>query len=257
VLDTRSEAASRGAGNVFNCPITAAVWNSTAIPDPAKLRAQVAAAFPATLSSGVLKQADEQNLCALLALKQALQQSGLSADQCANWGLVAVPRSPCRRRVSKALARFREQGAWCVSPHLIPHASLHCASGLFSQALRLYGPNIGAGGVSRTESEGVWAAISLLEGEQLPGVWLILTGWETETLSADVRCQAAILGLQTRSHVSQALLTVTPSMESRSAPSFSLESLGASIRTRTFGNWDIGSAVCAVAYPCAEREAAA
>lgn len=258
VIDTVPQMKPGGIASPLSCTLAAAVWNSIAIPDAAKLRGQVSAAYPETLSVGVLKQTDEQNLPALLALKQALHESGLTADQCSRWGLVAVPRMPCRRRVAESYAKFREQGAWSVSPHLVPNTSLHSASGLFSQALRLHGPNIGAGGMPGSESDGVWAALSLLEGERLPGVWLILTGWECESLDAtDVRCQVAVLGLQSGAQANRPHLTLTPGSEVTSGPAFSLESLGQSIRNRQLAHWNVGGAACTISYRCNEQGVAA
>jgi hypothetical protein len=258
VIDTVPQTKSGGKASPLTCTVLAAGWNSIAIPDPAKLRGQVSAAFPATLSVGVLKQTDEQNLPALLALKQALNESGVTEEQCSDWGLVAVPRMPCRRRVAESLGKFRDQGAWSVSPHLVPNTSLHSASGLFSQALRLHGPNIGAGGMPGTESDGLWAALTLLEGERLPGVWLILTGWEYESLDAkDVRCQAAVLALQSGAKPNKSHLTFTPGFEVSSGPAFSLESLGESIRNRQVARWNVGGAACTISYRCNEQGVAA
>jgi hypothetical protein len=258
VIDPLSEAASGGTESPWMCSVLAAVWKSVPISDPASLRSQVIAAFPHTLSGGVLKQTDEQNLPALLALKQALEQGSLSAEQWGDWGLVAVPRMPCRRRVANAIAKFREQGAWSVSPHLIPNTSLHSASGLFSQALRLHGPNIGAGGMPGTESDGIWAAMAMLEGERLPGVWLIFTGLATESLTApDVQSQVAVLGLQSELNPFLPTLSIAASARSDAEPPLTLEALGESIRRKGLGRWNIGGAICTVSHRQVAQGAAA
>ncbi len=241
-----------------NSTLVAAVWKSVAITEMTRLRAQVAAAYPNTLSAGTLKQVDEQNLTALLALKEALDASAMTADQCSAWGLVAVPRMLGRRRISDALVKFRDGGAWSASPHTIPNCSLHSASGLFSQALQLHGPNLGVGGMPGAEGDGLIAAVTLLTGERLPGIWIVFTGWELESLKDEsVRCQVAVLGLRTgviSSHLPR--FCFAPNQTADAAPTFSLESLGESIRQQRCARWRIGGALCAISYGQAEREAA-
>jgi hypothetical protein len=83
------------------------------------------------------------------------------------------------------LHRFREEGAWGISPHLIPHRSLHAVSGTLSLALKIYGPNFGVGGGPQAESEGLAAAAALAAGGELPGVWAVLTGYDPEAIPPD------------------------------------------------------------------------
>ena len=259
MLDSAMAAAHGGDHNDLRFTLIAAVWQCVPVTDLARLRGQVAAAFPNTLSVGALKQADEQNLPALLAFNDALAQANVSADQCSDWGLVAAPRMPGRKRIAESLVKFRNQGAWSTSPHIIPNCSLHSASGLFSQALKLHGPNVGAGGMRGSEGEALWAALAMLAGDQLPGVWVIFTGWERETLGPEeARCQVAVLGLRSRvlaPHLPQ--LSMSIGMLARSVPEFSLESLGESLRGQRDQCWNIGGAVCDLSFRAAALEAAA
>ncbi len=82
--------------------------------------------------------------------------------------------------MSTALPKFLAEGAWGVSPHTIPYFSLHSVAGAVSQALHIQGPNFGAGGGPGNEVEGLLAAMAMLSGHHLPGVLLVITGWEPE-----------------------------------------------------------------------------
>src|SRR5205085_11137593 len=85
-----------------------------------------------------------------------------------------------RVALAAAMHRFAAEGAWGISPHLIPHRSLHALSGTVSQGLKIHGPNFGVGGGPRAAAEGLLAAAALLGSRPLPGVWLVLTGWQPE-----------------------------------------------------------------------------
>jgi hypothetical protein len=218
----------------------------------------VASTFPQTLSGGVLKQVDEQGLVALLAMHRALQEARLNLEEITGWGVVASARCPGRRRIAEALVKFREQGAWTTSPHLIPHTSLHSLPGLISQGFRLYGPNIGTGGLPGSEREAFWAALALLHGERLAGVWIVLTGWDREALDAtDLSCQAVVLGLRRAADANAPSLRFVAGTQAAEQPSLTLESLGEAIRRRAAGAWNLGQATLALSYADARLEAAA
>src|SRR5262249_28071175 len=77
-----------------------------------------------------------------------------------------------RSALAAALPRFAAEGAWAVSPHMIPHRSLHAIAGTVSQALQIHGPNFGVGGGPGAAGEALLAAAALLECQRLPGVWV-------------------------------------------------------------------------------------
>jgi hypothetical protein len=124
-----------------------------------------------TLASGFLKHADEQTVAALAAVFRALAGSTLSPGELTGWGVLAAPRSLARPAMACALERFRQEGAWGLSPHLIPHRSLHSISGTLSHALQLHGPNFGAG----SPPEVLTAAFAMLSRQPPPGLWVVLT----------------------------------------------------------------------------------
>jgi hypothetical protein len=132
-----------------------------------------------------LKHADEQTVAALTAVFEAVRVHGLApANRPApfhDWGAIAAPRFLGRPLMTLALPRFQQEGAWGVSPHLIPHRSLHSISGTVSQALKIHGPNFGVGGGPGSEAEALLAGISLLDDMKLPGVWIVFSRLEPES----------------------------------------------------------------------------
>jgi hypothetical protein len=158
------------------------------------------------LSPGSLRHADDQTIAALAAILDTIhalpEQSRASYD---SWGILVATRFLGRSQLVVALDRFRSEGVWGVSPHLIPHYALHSPSGSLSLALGIHGPNLGIGGGSFAASEGILAALSWLEGGHVPGLWLVITEWSPEHgLDSDGQpaqecwCQALALVLEPR-----------------------------------------------------------
>jgi hypothetical protein len=137
------------------------------------------------LPAALLKNADEQTVVALAAVSEAIWAYGLGSQDFERWGVVAAPRFVGRVSMSHTLHRFRQEGAWGISPHLIPNRTLHSVSGALSLALTMHGPNFGVGGGPAAESEGLAAAATLLSTGDLPGVWAVLTGYTPEIVPPD------------------------------------------------------------------------
>jgi hypothetical protein len=150
----------------------------------AELRKQPGPPCGKPLPGNFLKHADEQTVAGVAAVFQAIHDSGLAPDGSPalfrQWGVVAAPRFLGRSAMASDLPRFLAEGAWDVSPHMIPHRSLHAASGTLSQALKIHGPNFGGGGGPGNETEGLLAGVAMLEGMRLPGVWVVLTRMHPE-----------------------------------------------------------------------------
>jgi hypothetical protein len=145
-----------------------------------ELRKHPGALLGDALPAGVLKHADEQAVAALAAVYQAIRDHGLPVTGYQHWGVLAAPRFLGRCTLASALQKFLAEGAWGVSPHLIPHHSIHSISGLISQTLKIHGPNFGIAGDPNGTVEPLLLASALLERMALPGVWLVLTGLQTE-----------------------------------------------------------------------------
>lgn len=253
-----NSAASSGSDTSIVCQLAGSSWYSVPFAEIAQLRGEVTRQFPQSLSGGLLKQVDDQSLVALLALKQAVLNAGLQPEDCQTWGLIAAPRTLGRKRVAESLVKFHEQGAWSVSPHVIPHCSLHSLPGLLSQVLRLNGPNFGVGGMRGSECEAFWAALALLEGDSLPGVWIVMTGWDRDTISQqETSCQAAVLGLRRVSESSLPRLRLLVSNDSDDQERLTLESVGEAIRNGTDGCWNIGGGLLTLSHAGSNVEVAA
>lgn len=157
------------------CQVAADAVRRVDLESLAKLRRQLGPCRGQPLPAGFLKHADEQTIAGLGAVYQAIDQGDLHDRDFRDWGVLAAPRFLGRPTMAAALQRFAAEGAWGVSPHLIPHRSLHSISGTISQALKIHGPNFGVGGGPGATVEVLLAAMALLYGKHLPGVWVVLT----------------------------------------------------------------------------------
>ena len=155
-----------------------------------------------SLPATFLRHADEQTVAALAAVLHAIHDSGRSVADFKDWGIVAAPCFVGRAMLAVALQRLAAEGAWGISPHIIPHRSQHAVSGTISQVLKIVGPNFGAGGGPGSVGEALLAGTVLLEGNNLPGVWIVVTEWEPEaipdangSIRPDAVCQALAVAL--------------------------------------------------------------
>jgi hypothetical protein len=132
------------------------------------------------LPSSFWKHTDDQTVVGLSAVLLAIQRQGLDPKSFTDWGVIAAPRFLGRAALGMALHRFALEGAWGISPHLIPHRSLHSISGTVSQALKVHGPNFGVGGGPHAAAEAIAVAGGLLADHRLPGIWVVMTGYHPE-----------------------------------------------------------------------------
>jgi hypothetical protein len=149
-----------------------------------------------------LKHSEDQTILALKTVLQAIEQHGCSDCSFADWGVIAASNLFGRVSIAQAVRHYREEGAWGISPHLIPHQSVHAMSGTISQALKIYGPNFGIGGGPNAGPDAFLIAGAMMMDGRLPGLWVVLTGYESEWIPAsDGRstpapiCQAVALAL--------------------------------------------------------------
>ena len=169
-------------------------------------RVSPASARGAALTAGFLKHVDAQTLLGMAAIDRAMRDSAIPPDSPLRdfdrWGVIAAPRFLGRVTLTPVISNFNVEGAWGVSPHHVPHRSLHSFSGTVSQVFRMHGPNFGAGGGPGCEIEGLLAAASTLTGSTLPGLWLAITRVEPELppvngchIDPNARVEAVVLGL--------------------------------------------------------------
>jgi len=146
------------------------------------LRRQPGPAPTTPLSPALLKHADPQTVASLAAVLKAIDVYGLKDLSFRDWGVVAGPSLLGRQVSAESILRFRQEGAFAISPHLIPHQSLHAVSGVVSQVLGLHGPNFGVGGGPGAADEALLVAATMLATPTLPGLWLILTDVDPELI---------------------------------------------------------------------------
>jgi len=185
------------------CTVSAHGHARLSLEELTALRPQLGRPFGKALPTSFVKHADEQTIAVLAALAQAVQCASLAGTRFTGWGVLAAPRFLGRSIMVPSLRRFFEEGAWGVSPHMVPHRSLHSISGTISQVLQIHGPNYGIGGGPSCASEIFLAAAALIHCEHLPGVWAVLSGWDPEPTAGIVeppglrrRCGAVALALQ-------------------------------------------------------------
>jgi len=146
----------------------------------AALRRQPGPVCGEPLSSSLLKHADPQTIVGTGAIYHAIANSNLTDTPFTEWGVIAAPCFLGRAAMTVAMQRFAAEGAWGISPHIVPHNSVHSVSGTVSQALGIRGPNFGIGGGPGAAEEAFIIAATLLACENLPGLWVVLTGYEPE-----------------------------------------------------------------------------
>lgn len=170
--------------------------------DLGSLRQKPGPAPAERLAPTLLKNADDQTVVGMAAVLQAIHAHGMSAMRFTEWGVLAAPRFLGRVTMAAARQRYLSEGAWGMSPHLIPHRCLHSMSGTVSQALKIRGPNLGIGGGPGGVLEALRCATAMLHADKLPGVWVVLTGWDPEPVPDDTgitppgtQCLGLALGL--------------------------------------------------------------
>lgn len=154
---------------------------SAAVAAHACLRVPIADVAPLRKSPGrpvhvsLLKNADEQTVVAVAALFRAVEHAGQPLTAYREWGVLGCPRFIGRDLIGQAVTEYRREGPPAISPHIIPHRSLHSTSGTLTLALDCHGPNYGVGGGPGHEAEGLLAAFAMLHERPVPGVWLAIT----------------------------------------------------------------------------------
>ena len=172
------------------------------------LRRSPGPAFGEPLPPAFLKHSADQTIVGLSAVLDAIHRHNLGSASFADWGVLGASTYLGRLALVGVLTRYAADGAWGVSPHVIPHCTLHSVSGTLSLVLKSHGPNMGVGGGPGAAAEALLAAATLLSDNRLAGVWVVLTGWDPEPVppaasttpaSHDVRvvpmCHAVTLAL--------------------------------------------------------------
>jgi hypothetical protein len=127
------------------------------------------------MPNGLLRHVDEQTVVGVAAVLKAVRESGLEPSSFVRWSVLAAPRFLGRAKFEASFPQYQAEGAWGVSPHLVPGHSLHSPSGTISQVLHAHGANLGIGGTPGGEREAFLVAATWLQADWADGVWLVLT----------------------------------------------------------------------------------
>lgn len=160
------------------CEVAAFAVARLAYDEAPAVRRRPEPLFGPGLPASFLKHVDEQTLVGLVAVFQAVRHGSWTTESFREWGILAAPHFFGQPHMAASLLRFQAEGAWGVSPHVIPHHSLHSLSGTVSQALKIHGPNLGVGGGPGATGEALLTAAAWIERCLLPGVWVVVSTLE-------------------------------------------------------------------------------
>jgi hypothetical protein len=153
------------------------------------------------LPAHLLHYAEDQTVAAVAAVLRAIDQSGWQKQAFTDWVVVAAPRFPGRVSFAASLAKFEHLGPLSVSPLIIPFSCLHSVSSMISLALHIHGASFGVGGGKDNFVQGLLMGLALAHEENVPGVWVVATGWDPEPTPAALAdapppvCRAVALAL--------------------------------------------------------------
>ncbi len=168
------------------CRVAAAAFRCADAELISQTRRQPIAVGTEKLPLSFLKHAEDQTVVALLTVLDALDAQDWHAKSFADWGVIAAPSRFGRHGMAASILGYCKEGPWGVSPHVIPQQSFHAMSGAISQALKIHGPNFGVSGGPNPGPDGILLAAAMLADGNLPGLWLLVTGHESEWIpSAD------------------------------------------------------------------------
>ena len=202
-------------------------------------RKKSAISAPKPLSTGLLRQMDEQTLLCLRTVTSWLESTPEPPPDFSSWAVLGAPRYLGRCRVAQQVRDFEQGGPSKISPHGIPHCSLHAVSGTLSMALGCHGPNFGIGGGADHLHQALLTVVTLLNRQVVPGVLLAVSAWETEPFPlephGDEICNAVVLGFQLSKLSSQEVTLQFHPAEHLGESSGSLEDLRSFLTISTSG----------------------
>jgi hypothetical protein len=165
------------------------------------LRKQPSPSGGPALTAGLLNHAEDQTVVAVAAVLNAIDAGRLQREAFTDWGVVAATCFQGRVPVAGSFEKYHRQGPLSVSPLIIPFMSLHSTSSMISLALGIHGPSVGVGGGSGEFVQALMTGLALQGEPDLPGVWMVGTGWDPELLPGTLAdspppvCRAMALAL--------------------------------------------------------------
>lgn len=173
----------------------------------AAARQQITGKFSASLKPQFLKHSDPQTLAAVEALTAATDDFEPrlcvpTSDNFADWAIVSATQYLGRSAFAAVIEKYQIDGPWGVSVQVIPHTSPHAVASTLSLALASHGPCIGVGAAPGEETQALLTTATLLERSEIPGTWLVLSGWSPEppidvegTETIEAQCRAGVMAV--------------------------------------------------------------
>jgi hypothetical protein len=147
-------------------------------PELAKCRKELMENLPKPLSPQFLRHSDEQTLTSLLAISEAIRSANMTSSVFQDWAIVSSSRNLGRSAFAAVVDKYRDEGPWGVSVHVIPHCTAHSVAGTISLALESHGPCIGAG--LQDDSDALLAAACILQRPNWFGAWVVFSTWSSD-----------------------------------------------------------------------------
>ncbi len=186
----------------LECAVTAYAASGFSFAEVNALRKQ-SATLPGNFGFSVLKHAEEQTMAGLGTLRDALVTFESRPADFGDWGVVCSSRYLGRSAFVESLGKFAAEGPWNVSVQVVPHRSLHSPASMLGLALGCHGPCVGVGGGLDGETDAWITAMTLLDQQPMPGIWLCFLGWDPDELIDmqgnqvfESRCTGLLLALQ-------------------------------------------------------------
>lgn len=216
-------ARARRADEECACTVTAHTTLRVPLESIGALRDNPGLDSSPSLPPRFLRHSDEQTVVGVAAVLRAMAEPQLAGTDFSEWGVLAAPRLLGRLNAASMLSKFMEFGPPAISPHAIPQHSLHAVSSAVSVALGMRGPNFGIGGGPECLAEGLLVALTFLRAAQAPGMWLVLTEWDTDPIpdgnggstTPAVCCASALALVADAGSGTRLRLRPTPARQSR------------------------------------------
>jgi hypothetical protein len=150
----------------------------------AENRKELMQCLPKFLSPQLLRHSDEQTLASLVAISEAIRSANMTQSDFSDWAIVSTSRNLGRSAFAAVIDKYRDEGPWGVSVHVIPHCTAHSVAGTISLALQSHGPCIGAGVGDDLEIDALLSTACILRRPDWFGAWIVFSAWSPE-LSID------------------------------------------------------------------------
>jgi hypothetical protein len=172
------------------------------VAELAESRKELMKYLPKSLSPQLLRHSDEQTLASLVAISEAIQNANMAKSDFNEWAIVSASRNLGRSAFAAVIDKYRDEGPWGVSVHVIPHCTAHSVAGTISLVLKSHGPCIGVGVGDDLEVDALLSTACILQRPDWFGAWVVFSAWSPELVidttgrpTSDSMCLAAAIAV--------------------------------------------------------------